>query len=154
MAAATDAVEIEIAPGLSPPPLQLIVCSTQADGPTMCHPRIAVAVGAGAVVALKHSVLSFGDQPALLNSFTRIALGPGAQLRHSYTQETGAEARSLEVLAVDVAENADYKLTALQSGGRIGRINAHVNLNAPNANCTVKKLTVGQLCRHSVASTD
>ena len=137
MAAATDALVLEVAPGLSPPPLQLVVCSTRAEVPTMSHPRIAVVVGEGSAVAMKQSVLSFGDQPALLNSFTRIVLHPRAEMRHSYAQEAGAAARLLEVLAVEVAEGADYKLTALQVGGRVGRINAHVNLNAPNANCTV-----------------
>ena len=138
MAAASDVLTVEVPPGLRAPPLQLIVCSTRSGDPTACHPRVAVVAGQGSSLQLKQSVLSWGDQPALLNSFTRVVLREGAEVTHSYAQETGAEVRALEVLAVDVAEDANYKLTALQVGGRLGRINAHVNLNAPNANCTVR----------------
>jgi Fe-S cluster assembly protein SufD len=106
----------------------------------------------GAALQLAQSVvsLSHNPRPSLMNSHTRLMLGPGARLDHLYMQELSHESRLLEVVSADVPGSAHYALTALQMGARVGRVNAHINLNAPNANCTLN----GVFLAHAQQSLD
>lgn len=137
MANAPDGLLVKIARDTKDaPPLQIIQCLSSS---LACHSRLVVQLGEGAELRLKQTLVSFGPElsPSLFTSNTRVLLGPRTTLNHAYAQELGLESRHLEVLSAEVDAGSLYALTAVQTGARLGRMNIHINLNAPDANCTV-----------------
>jgi Fe-S cluster assembly scaffold protein SufB len=138
-AAARDVLVLVVDAGVEAErPLQVLVCGTSAQA--YCQTRLAVLAGEGSSLSLKQSLVSLsGESTAeeLVCCNTRVLLGRGARLQHAYAQELSLNSRHVEVLSAEVPANALYTLTTLLTGARIGRVNAYVNLNEPDANCTV-----------------
>jgi Fe-S cluster assembly scaffold protein SufB len=82
--------------------------------------------------------------PILIAANTRIILNQGSNLIHTYTQESAASSRHIEVLSVDVLAEAAYNIAVVQMGGRISRANVHVDLKEVGANCSVNGVTLAQ----------
>ena len=80
--------------------------------------------------------------PTFVNANTRVVLARGARMTHLYAQEGGLATRHVEVLTASVPSDSAYDLAVLQVGGRISRINAHVDLIEPRANCSVHGVTL------------
>ena len=82
------------------------------------------------------------DNAALVVSNTKIYVSKGASLEHSYEQDLPAEHRHFEVVSAELSSGSSYDLSILQSGGKTGRVNAHVNLNEVNSNCSLNSVSL------------
>lgn len=131
------------------------------NGTWASYPRLLVELGDGASLQLKQSFAtipikggSSSSDPAevvssaaivsanLVGSCTDIQLGENSRLVHTYVQDLAASSRHLEVLSSRVRSNASYEVAAVQVGSTIGRINLHVDLLSPSANCSVYGITL------------
>jgi Fe-S cluster assembly protein SufD len=144
-----DNVRVEV-------PLQVLFYSSkQADGKfPVTFPKLAMEVGAFASLRMKQSyaggsnleepllVPEGDDQASLVLAATRAFLDTNATLDHTYFQELPCSARIVEVLSVEQSEHTTYEMDCLQSGAKLGRINAHVNLNGEGSNVTLSAVTL------------
>jgi len=80
--------------------------------------------------------------PTFVDANTRVVLARGARMTHLYAQEGSLATRHVEVLSAAVPSEGSYDLAVLQVGGRISRVNAHVDLVEPRANCSVHGVTL------------
>jgi len=107
------------------------------------HPNVVISVGDGASARVaQHYVGADGAAPYLCNGMTRVQLAVGASLSHSYVQEQADSGVHFDSVLVDVAADATYTSTMLQSGGRIGRVNHCVSLDGPKAQSDLRALTM------------
>jgi Fe-S cluster assembly protein SufD len=95
------------------------------------HPRHRIRLGAGATLTLIES--SRAGAGALHNPVFDIALAPGARLTHVRIVEDDATAFHLAAIHADVAAGATYDAFTLHLGGRIARVEKHVQLAGAGA---------------------
>jgi len=133
---------------------------TTATAPTASYPKLLIRVGDNSQLKLKQSFVSVvaGESCSIIEqvdaeaensvidnlvvSNTRILMGKNAKLDHTYTQELSGATRHLEVLSASIMGNSSYDAVVVQSGGLIGRLNAHIDLKEPNANCSLNAVTL------------
>ena len=142
MSSAEDALVVTVSAGsTAQPPLQVLCVSSPGAGPALHCARLLLVLEQDAALRLKQSFVSAphagSPAPQLVLSNTRVVLRRGARLEHLYAQELDPAARHVEVLSAGVPAQALYSLTALQLGGRVSRLNAHVDLLEAGANCTL-----------------
>lgn len=138
-------------------PLQILFCSSRQSSSvgTVCFPRLVVGIEKGAELRLKQSFIGIpaveqtknadtdGKEVASLAvCCTRIVVAEGAKVKHTYEQDLPLTNRHLEALAADVHGNSSYDLSVLQMGARLGRVNAHIHLLSPLANCSLHGVTM------------
>lgn len=122
-------------------PLQIINYITKAA--TTSFPVMAVILGDNSTLQLKQSYISHKDATAYVGGFTSIRVARGAKMRHTFTQEMSPHAvRHMEVISSDIMSEGVYDVSVLQTGAKIGRVNAHINLLEENANCTLHGVSI------------
>jgi len=122
-------------------PLQIINYITKSA--VSAFPLTVVHLGARSSLRLKQSYISHKDAAAYVGGVTSINVERGAKIRHTFSQDfSPTSMRHVEVLSSNVMSEAVYDVSILQTGARVGRVNAHVNLSEENANCTVHGVTL------------
>jgi Fe-S cluster assembly protein SufD len=76
---------------------------------------------------------SAGDAASLTNVVTEIHLAPGAHLTHVRVQQEAVSAFHVSTVYADVGAGGTYDSFALTLGGRLSRIEMHVDLNGAGA---------------------
>eukprot|EP01035_Chromulina_nebulosa_P019077 gene19077-24903_t len=121
-------------------PIQLIF-ATSGSSNSATYPRVVIRVTEGTSAAIKQSHVSLSDSniisPFIVNSNTRVIVEKDATLLHTYLQDLNVNGRHLEVISAECFSGSDYKLTCIQSGAKVGRVNVHSTLREPNANFTI-----------------
>lgn len=118
-------------------------------------PRLLIDVGTNRRVRVFESHLSSGpSDESVSNGLCRVVLADGAIMEHEFIQAKADGARLVESLTAEVAENARYELRIVQSGTRVGRINAAIGLEGTSSSCDVFATMLGggkqQLDLHSL----
>lgn len=135
-------------------PIHIInYCSGTSGSVAAVFPRLVINMQEDSSLAIKQTYI--GDSPAVgggksatdidgaavIVGNTNIQLLKGAFLEHSFEQELPGTHRAMEVVNADLYdETSAYKLFVLQSGGKTGRMNAHINMHSPNVNCTLNSV--------------
>jgi hypothetical protein len=70
---------------------------------------------------------------------TQIKLEKGSTCEHTHFQDLSSMSRGVEVISAVGSADSRYSLSVLQMGGLQHRLNVHVNLSEPNANCSVSE---------------
>ena len=166
MANCIDACLISVGEGIKvETPLQIInYCS---DGITnnnddvdmipASFPKLVIALNENSHLTLKQSFIGRStmvtdgvkasdlNQAAIIMSSTNIHVSKGATLDHSYEQDVPAEHRHFEVINADIYSESAYNTAILQTGGKTGRINAHVTLHEQHSNCSISSVNLSHL---------
>jgi len=135
-------------------PLHVVMLSTGDDGDeaklAASHPNLLVSLGEGASLKLAQQYWACdANAPYFCNGVTRVQVGAGARLEHSYVQEQGPSATHVDSVLVEIDADAEYHSTMLMSGGRIARVNHRVHLNGPKAHSNLRAFSMAsesQLC--------
>jgi Fe-S cluster assembly protein SufD len=123
-------------------------------GVAAVFPRLAIDMQQGSSLRIKQSYISDssgndgGTTPAdgvsdamLIVGVTDAQLAEGARLSHSYEQELPGSYRVMEVVNTEMWGGVSaYDLTVLQSGAKLARVNAHVNMHEPHTNCSLNSV--------------
>jgi len=114
---------------------------------TASHPNTLIWVDEGASLSVLQQYAGAGRY--FTNALTRVHVAANASVQHSYVQEASLEAVHLDSLVVHCDERADYRCQAVQTGGRLSRVNHQINLAGRLAHSDLSGLTLAsdrQLC--------
>jgi Fe-S cluster assembly protein SufD len=123
-----DGLAIDVPAGTDAGRLHLIHIAASAGD---FHPRHIVRMGEGARLTVVET--SAGDAASLTNVVTEIHLAPGAHLTHVRVQQEAVSAFHVSTVYADVGAGGTYDSFALTLGGRLSRIEMHVDLNGAGA---------------------
>jgi len=99
-----------------------------------------IALGAGAQLHVLQQYAGVGAY--FTNAITRVAIGEGGTLTHSYVQEQADDAVHIDSILVEVDAGATYNSQLLQAGGRIARVNQIVSLLGQAAHSELRGLAL------------
>jgi len=126
----------------SPTNAQVVYVST-GNGRAITSPRVVVDAGAGSQLNLVELHLSSEKQDtSFSNGLVRVVLEEGAKVSHTLLQQKSEDSRFVQTVTSEVANNASYDLQVLQSGARVSRVNASVELQGESSACDVSGVTV------------
>jgi len=83
-----------------------------------------------------------GEGSYFTNGLTRVLVGRGASLEHSYVQEQSQHGVHMDNVFVEAAEESRYSAQVVQTGGRIARVNLNVKLDGRCARGKVEGLSL------------
>ena len=116
------------------------LCFVAAGEDVASHARSLVVAGPGSSAVLVESYVSAGDTPGLVNVATDLALAAGASVEHYRAQQENDRSYHVGAVTVRQADDSRYRILALGLGGRIGRCDIDVSLDAEGAECTLEGL--------------
>lgn len=104
------------------------------------HPNLFCYIDEGADAKLMQQFA--GEGAYFTNGLTRVLVGTGATLEHSYVQEQSENAYHIDSVFVECLANSRYAAQVVQTGGRLGRLNLNVNLAGRHATGKVDGLSL------------
>lgn len=125
---AEDGVSIEVPAGQDAGVLRVVHIAASAGD---FHPRHIIRLGEGSRLTVVE--VSAGDAASLTNVVTEIHVADGAHLTHVRVQQEAAAAFHVSTVYADVGTGGTYDSFALTLGGRLSRVEMHVDLNGPGA---------------------
>ena len=140
-----DGCIVETAPGAAvDEPLRLRFVAMPGSGPTACHPRIVVRLGAGSRLTLVEchegppaaaGAAGAAGAATWSNPLTDIRLGEGAALSHVKLQIEGVGAYHTALTRAVLAAGGRYESHLLALGARLARHEIHVRFEGEGAAC-------------------
>ncbi len=116
-------------------PLHLVHVSVPGAEPTVCYPRIVVAVEEGASATLIETYLAGDGAVQLTSAVTEIEVGPGARLDHVRVHRGGDASSHVGTLAVRQQAGSAYRSLSASLGGAFARVDIHVLFAGEGAEC-------------------
>jgi len=141
-----DVLLLEVLPGATPDPVELLVASTAAE-PGMSHPRLVIraARGSTARLVLRH----IGDDAErLVNSLVDVEVGPDAAVHLYRLLDTGARTFHIERIEATVAQRGAFVAHDAQLGAGLARVDLNARLVAPRAVAELTGLFLADASRH------
>lgn len=135
-----DGLLVRIGKGVSlTAPLQLDLEGPD-DGASAIHPRILIVAEEASSVRIveRHS----GRGGTLTNAVTEVVVGPGASVEHLQVRRPRSTGMHVGSLAVRVDADGSYASRVIAVGGRLSRLDLHVDLAGKGASCTLDGLYV------------
>jgi len=127
-------------------PIQVIFMSSSSDKQNHASfPKLYARVGQNSTAEIRQTLVS--DSPesdAFVAGNTHVAVGTGARVTHTYSQELSLSARHVEVFSASVQQHAQYALTTIALGAGSSRFNMHVNLSDVGSNFTTNGALLGE----------
>ena len=122
------------------PTIHLVFTSPGGAAAVASHPRnlITLAKDARATVVEHYR----GAGTYLVNAFTEVSVGEGAELEHDRLQEDGPEAFHVGLLHLSQGAGSRFLGQSVALGGRLGRVEAWALLGAERAACDLNGLNV------------
>ncbi len=102
-------------------PIHIVCLSTQAEVPTVVHPRILVVAGNRSQFRLVESYASLGGGATLTNTTTEIVVGDDAVVEHAKLQREHAGAYHVATVHIQQGRNSRYFSTNITLGGALTR---------------------------------
>ncbi len=112
----------------------LFVASAGAANGTS-YPRVQVQAGRNSKLNLIERHLSADQADSIVNAAVDVAVGAGADVRHTRLQTCADSATCFDTLAVHVADNARYSLRTVTLGALASRTTAFIKLAGHDARC-------------------
>lgn len=128
-------------------PLHLVFLTQPGAAPGMTHPRIIVRLGRNAQATVIEHYAGSGDS-AFTNVVTQISLADNAELHHYRLQEEGPAQFHLASLSAQQARDSRLAAHNFMLGGKLARLQTHVTLQAPGAECLLNGLTLASEQQH------
>jgi Fe-S cluster assembly protein SufD len=123
-------------------PIHLVFLSRPDGAPAAAHPRTLVVAGEGARATVVETFR--GEGLYLVNAFTELALGAGAEVEHERIQEEGGEAFHVGLLGVAQAARTKLTSTSMALGGALARVEERAVLAGEGASCELDGLYLAQ----------
>ena len=141
---ATDGASIRVAPGTDCPTCIELVFVAQVESQTASsYPRVELHVEAGARVGLIERHVSVGTGANFVNASVRVDIARGATVNHHLVQESGAKAVWFNTLSAVLAQDAVYKVHAVNVGGLSARSTINVQLAGERADASISMASLG-----------
>jgi len=143
-----DGLLLELAAGsILDKPLHLVFLSQPGSEPGMAHPRIIVRLARGAQATIIGHYTGNGAS-AFTNVVTQLDLADNAELHHYRLQEESAAHFHLASLRAQQARDSRLFAHNFMLGGKLARLQTHVSLQAPGAECLLNGLTLASDQQH------
>jgi Fe-S cluster assembly protein SufD len=114
------------------------------DGPSQgalaIHPRILIVAEEASSVCIVERYSGRGG--TLTNAVTEVVVGPGASVEHVQVRRPRATGMHVGSLAVRVERDGAYSSRVVAVGGRLSRLDLHVDLAGKGASCELDGLYV------------
>lgn len=110
--------------------------------PEVSHARVLVALEPGASAELIEESWSDAPVPSWANTWTRVALGEGASLKHYRVVREGGQGRRTAAVEVSLASRARYESHAVSLGGLLAREDLRARLEGEGAECLLNGLVL------------
>lgn len=130
-------------------PVHILHVAAASEGPVSIHPRTLIVLGAQAkATVIESHVGPRSDASYYSNPVTEIVLGEGASLEHTRIERDGPGGIHTGSVYVHQVRNSNLVSHSLSFGGRLARMDIHVALDAPGAECELNGLYLGMGDRH------
>lgn len=122
------------------PTIHLVFASAGGAAAVASHPRNLITLGKDARATVVEHYRGAGTY--LVNAFTEVAVGEGAELEHDRLQEDGPEAFHVGLLHVSQGAGSRFLGQSVALGARLGRVEVRALLGAERAACDLHGLNV------------
>ncbi len=140
LAALTDGIVIDIAPGHDvAEPLSLVFVAA-GDDALLRAPRVLLRAGRDARARIIEEYVACGDDHGLTNVVTDIDLAAGAVLEHHRVQNEAPTGAHVGRILATVGANADFHSDSIAFGGALARVDIDVRLAERGARCRLNGL--------------
>jgi len=129
-------------------PVHLVFVSGSPECERAYHPRIVIAAGAGARVAVVEHFVGCDDAVYLDNVVTEVEVAEGAAVEHYKVQRASAGAYHVAALQAKLAAGASFHSWAVSLGARLARHDIDVTLDHEHARCSLDGLYVANGRQH------
>ncbi len=102
-------------------PIHIVCLSTQADAPTIMHPRILVVAGNRSQLRFLESYASLGGGATLTNTTTEVVVGDDAIVEHAKLQREHDAAYHVATVHIQQGRNSRWFSTNITLGGALTR---------------------------------
>lgn len=128
-------------------PIQVVFMSSSSDkNGRASFPKLLARIGQNSTIEIRQTLVSESpESDTFVAGNTHVAVGSGARVIHTYSQELPLSARHVEVFSASVQQNAQYALTTVALGAGSSRFNMHVNLTGVGSNFTTNGALLGEL---------
>jgi Fe-S cluster assembly protein SufD len=123
----------------------LVAHVAEPDGsgrPQLSHARVLVLLEEGASAELVEESWSDATVPSWTDSWTRVALGEGAQLKHYRVVREGGQGRRTAAVSATLAARSVYESHAVNLGGVLAREDLSVRLEGEGAETRLNGLVL------------
>ena len=121
-------------------PLHLVFASSSSESPRVSLPRVLLVLEPNSSLDLIETRWTRGDGAQLTNSVIEAALADNARLRHLRTLHGVPRGFTVDHTSVRLGAAARYDSHALTLGGELSRLDLHVALEGPGAECSLDGL--------------
>jgi len=129
-------------------PVHLVFVSGSPECERAYHPRIVIAAGAGARVAVVEHFVGYDDAVYLDNVVTEVEVAEGAAVEHYKVQRASTTAYHVAALQAKLAAGASFHSWAVSLGARLARHDIDVTLDHAHARCSLDGLYVANGRQH------
>ncbi len=129
-------------------PVHLVFVSGSLGCERAYHPRIVIAAGAGARIAVVEHFVGLDDVVYLDNVVTEVEVAEGAAVEHYKVQRESAGAYHVAALQAKLAAGASFHSWAVSLGARLARHDIDVTLDHEHARCSLDGLYVANGRQH------
>lgn len=144
-----DGVYVKIAKGaFVEEPVHVVHVASSADEPTLRHPRVLAVAEEGSQVRLVESYVSLGEEPALTNAVTEIAVSANAVFDHYRLLREGPASWHVARLEAAVGASAAYRLHTFSFGAALARHEINALLDGEGADAILNGLYVVDGAQH------
>jgi Fe-S cluster assembly protein SufD len=141
---ATDTAAIHVSGAAAEPArVELVFVAHAGADSGASYPRVEVSLDPASRLILVERHVSVGGGANFVNGCVNVDVGRGAQLTHYRLQQAGARATWLDTLAAVLAEDARYRLLAVNSGGLSARSTTYVQMAGAGAELALSVAALG-----------
>lgn len=121
-------------------PVHLLFVSTEAEDPTIMHPRTLIIADAGSQLTVVEEFVSLGDGVHFSNVVTELVAGDNAVVRHCVIEREGEEAFNIGTLRIEQGRDSNVSSHSILIGGRLVRNNVHPVMAGEGGHCLINGL--------------
>ncbi len=121
-------------------PVHLLFVSTEAEDPTIMHPRTLIIAEAGSQLTVVEEFVSLGDGVHFSNVVTELVAGDNAVVRHCVIEREGEEAFNIGTLRIEQGRDSNVSSHSILIGGRLVRNNVHPVMAGEGGHCLINGL--------------
>ncbi len=135
-----DGALVHVGPSARGGSVELVFVTAARGRPSASHPRVLVVAEPGGEASVVETYVAIGDQPALTNAVTEMALGAGARIDHYQVQDQPASAFHFATLAVENGPGSRLDTHSTALGAAISRSDVRARLVGEGAQAHVSGL--------------
>jgi Fe-S cluster assembly protein SufD len=141
---ATDGLVIDIpGAGTGPAQLEVLYVASAAAESGASYPRLEIRLAPQAQLQLIERQLSAGGQASFVTSAAHVQLARGARLEHYRLQDLNERSLLFDTLSAQVAEDAAYRLHAINTGAQSARSTLAVRMTGERAELSLAVAALG-----------